>query len=532
MSVKDKNSHQGAMPQHTILDSGSDKYMVEAVLGAGGFGITYKVLRLSDHATIAMKEYFPKALCERNETDSVTVSYLKTNSEGFANGLKDFITEAKRLKNVNVNHPNIVRIGECFKANDTAYYVMEYVDGPDLKKYITTHGKKPLTPEQALSIMRPVLSALSLLHRNYLTHLDIKHENIVLNQLPDGSLRPVLIDFGQSKHYDKKGNATSKLTNAGISPGFSPIEQYSGLKEFTPQADIYSACATLLYMLTAATPPEALELSPSKLQMSIPASVPADIRGAILQGMRGVKEDRTQSVALLASQLGLDIDDTGDSGSVTTLLNLSEGSTRNWKKPALYAAAAAIVLAIGAGIFAIIPRGGAPEVAEAPLQDTVPVTVDDKPELLAETPTPAETVAPKPEPQKEPAPAPDNKPAPAEAKEKPREPVPTPPNMEKNQAPKPEAAVNAASKALEETKPAAAANDGALLKKAIETGDYQTVKTYADKGMKEAYVPLAKHYQKTGKYAEADRYAQKGKAAGASGADNVIQFLNTIGYYD
>ncbi|MDE5633185.1 MAG: protein kinase, partial [Muribaculaceae bacterium] len=150
---------------------------MEKVLGAGGFGITYKVERLSDGRVFAMKEYFRKELCERDDNHSI--SYLKSNRDIIENGLDDFITEARRLDRQNIAHPNIVAIYEVFKANNTAYYVMEFVPGDDLLRYIRKHKDTPLTEQQALSVMRPVLKAVALLHRNRITHLDIKHENII-----------------------------------------------------------------------------------------------------------------------------------------------------------------------------------------------------------------------------------------------------------------------------------------------------------------------------------------------------------------
>lgn len=314
----DAKKISGALSEGTVVVSSTARYVVSRVLGAGGFGITYKVIRQSDGLIFALKEYFPDKLCERGDGD--TMSYLKTNAQTIETGLHDFITEARRLNRENISHPNIVSVGEVFRTNNTAYYAMEYIDGCNLRQYVKNNGGKPLTVEEALSVMRPVLQAVSVIHGHMLTHLDIKHENIILTVEDNDSLRPVLIDFGQSKHYDKKGNATSQLTNAGCSEGFSPPEQYLGLYEFTPQADVYALCATLLYLLTGKQPVKSSEISATVITGMLGEDIPAHIVNAIISGMRKDKVDRTSSVELLAKNLGVDISSENHEGNVTRLL--------------------------------------------------------------------------------------------------------------------------------------------------------------------------------------------------------------------
>ena len=123
-----------ALTVGTVVVSPTCNYVVVEVLGAGGFGITYRVARQTDGKILALKEYFPDKLCERG--DGNTMSYFKTNAQTIETGLKDFLTEAGRLDKQNISHPNIVQIEEVFKANDTAYYAMEYIDGRNLYQYV------------------------------------------------------------------------------------------------------------------------------------------------------------------------------------------------------------------------------------------------------------------------------------------------------------------------------------------------------------------------------------------------------------
>lgn len=337
----------GALSKGTVIKSPRYEYRVEKVLGAGGFGITYMVTRVSDGTVFALKEYFPSTLCERGEVGKVT--YLKTNALKFEEGVRDFITEAKRLDKQNISHPNLISVEEVFKANDTAYYIMEYVDGATLRQYIKKQHNRPLTLEQALSVMRPILQAVALIHKKRLTHYDIKHDNILLTEEEDGSLRPVLIDFGQAKHYDKKGDATSTLTNAGCSDGFSPQEQYAGLPKFTPQADVYAICATMLYLLTAKVPPKASDISTMSILSLLGDLIPPRVKDALVNGLRKDKDDRTQTVEKLAEDLGLDITTQTQDGSVTRLLNIHRHRKFDYSRFIIPAAGIAVVAAIVGG---------------------------------------------------------------------------------------------------------------------------------------------------------------------------------------
>ena len=382
-----------ALTVGTVVVSPTCNYVVVEVLGAGGFGITYRVARQTDGKILALKEYFPDKLCERG--DGNTMSYFKTNAQTIETGLKDFLTEAGRLDKQNISHPNIVQIEEVFKANDTAYYAMEYIDGRNLYQYVKANHGRPMSVEQVLSVMRPVLQAVSILHKNKLTHLDLKHENIILTTEDDGSVRPVIIDFGQSKHYDKKGKATSQLTNAGCSEGFAPPEQYHGLTKFTPQADVYALCATMLYLLSGKQPIKSSDMSATVITSTLPADTPQRIKDALIRGMRRDMEDRLQSVEQLAEALGIDISSQDREGNVTRLLNLKTSASFDPKKLIKPAIAVAILAAIGFGTWWISSRFSNSSATALPTDSTAVLTSDststDLP-ALAEGTTIAESV--------------------------------------------------------------------------------------------------------------------------------------------
>lgn len=306
--MSDTNFPQ-ALPTGTLLRGSANSYRIERVLGSGGFGITYlasttlSVDGISVKAHFAIKEHFPKELCFR-EPDGMVYCHTN-NSERVEATLKDFVTEARRLRKIAAatSNQNIVKVREVFEANGTAYYVMEYLEGPTLAAYIGQHGA--LDEAQALTIMQPILHAAENLHANSITHLDIKPANIVLCSDGYSGMRPVLIDFGLAKHYDASGAATSTINTIGCSKGYAPLEQYAGLSKFSPQSDVYALAATLLFMLTNQTPPHAEDITPQHIAgMLYGTGVSAETVRAIQHGMAYSRADRTASATQLIRELG------------------------------------------------------------------------------------------------------------------------------------------------------------------------------------------------------------------------------------
>lgn len=177
------------------------------------------------------------------------------------------------------------------------------------------------------------MEAVSYLHDNRLTHLDIKPDNIILETGEKaGIFRPVVIDFGQSKHYDHRGNATSTLTNAGCSEGFAPPEQYAGLTRFTPKADIYALGATMLYLLTAQQPPKSTEITASDIVAMLPMRTPKTIENAIIEAMQTDMRSRTPSVRAFASALGIDLN-IASGGKATEPIGVIRHRNRKYSTP-------------------------------------------------------------------------------------------------------------------------------------------------------------------------------------------------------
>ena len=294
---------KSALPvKNTILTGKSGrKYKILEVLGAGGFGITYKAVaevKLENGMTASMffaiKEHFMKG-CYR-DADRVRVICPPTMQTDVEQSREDFRTEAERLMKLNGQSPNIVKVNEWFDANGTRYYVMEYLDGQTLEQYV---GGRPQPEAKALSLLLPVAHAVELVHKEKLLHLDIKPDNIVLKtDIASGVTIPVLIDFGLAKHFDKNGKPTSHLVAKGATEGYAPIEQYAEIARFAPEIDVYALGATLFFLLTGQNPPKAFDIQTvTTLMERLPADVSPRVTEALMGAMQRNNFDRTQTVA-------------------------------------------------------------------------------------------------------------------------------------------------------------------------------------------------------------------------------------------
>lgn len=237
----------------TVLRSSEFTYTIEAVLGQGGFGITYlataevMVGDIPQEFRFAIKEHFVAELCERDGR-TMRVEYSRPVADKVERSRRDFMREANRLKKLGIWHPNIVRINEIFEANNTAYYVMQYLGDTSLQTCVA--GAGCLSLGQTRTLLEPVMEAVAMLHDNRVAHYDIKPGNIMLHNYR-GAQRPVLIDFGLAKHYDADGKATSTLGNGGYTPGYAPIEQTGAIKSFRPAAMCMPSPPPSIFVLPA-----------------------------------------------------------------------------------------------------------------------------------------------------------------------------------------------------------------------------------------------------------------------------------------
>lgn len=235
-----------ALPAATRLE----EYEIRAVLGVGGFGITYLGHDTLLHRPVAIKEYLPNALAVR-ATDATVHPKSEADQEQYRWGLDRFLQEARIL--ARFNHPNIVRVLRVFEAHGTAYLVMDFEAGQSLADHLAALPPGPsLNQTQLLGIFLPLLDGLRAVHSAGFLHRDIKPANILLR--PDGT--PVLLDFGSARQA--LGGHTQSLT-AVVTPRYAPLEQYYAEGKQGPWSDLYALGAVLYRCVTGAPPPDAVQ---------------------------------------------------------------------------------------------------------------------------------------------------------------------------------------------------------------------------------------------------------------------------------
>lgn len=247
-----------------------DQYGIEAVLGTGGFGITYKAFDNQLRQSVAIKEYLPAEMAGRS-TDNVTVQPRKNSSSQFRFGLDKFLDEARTL--ARFRHPNIVRVTRFLETNGTAYLVMDYVEGESLSDYLN-RTRTPVTENQIKAWFIPILQGLVTVHDAGFLHRDIKPGNIYLRDNGE----PVLIDFGAARQaLGEQSNSVTGIFTAG----YAPTEQYgSEGKKQGPWTDLYSVGATLYRCISGQTPVDAPTRQSALVEGDADPLVPAREVGA------------------------------------------------------------------------------------------------------------------------------------------------------------------------------------------------------------------------------------------------------------
>ena len=281
------------LTQGMLLQSG--KYKIICQLGQGGFGITYLAEQTGLGRKVAIKEFYMAEYCQREGDTTIITSASSGCNEIIEQYKRKFIKEARTI--ASLSNPHIIQIYDIFEENNTAYYVMEYLEGGDLKARIPSGGMdEPL----AINIIRQIADALAYVHKQNILHLDVKPSNVIFRD----NHTAVLIDFGIAKHYDEKSGGETSSTPVGLSEGYAPLEQYenSGVITFSPATDIYSLGATLYNMLTGQYPPSASYV----MNMGIPAlpsNITSKTAGAVEKAMAFRMLNRPQTINAFLSLL-------------------------------------------------------------------------------------------------------------------------------------------------------------------------------------------------------------------------------------
>ncbi|MBK6088299.1 protein kinase domain-containing protein [Ruminococcus difficilis] len=273
--------------QGTILNN---KYLVGDAIGEGGFGITYVGFDLNLELKIAIKEFYPNGYANRNNTlgNNVTLNY-QHEGEYFKNGKEQFLREAQNIAKFS-KEDGVVDVRDYFTENNTAYIIMEYLEGDTLAAYLKKHGR--MEAQAVFQLMLPVMHALDKMHNTGIIHRDISPDNIMFTE--DHSVR--LMDFGSARYFTESEKKTMSVM---LKPGYAPYEQYSSKGDQGPWTDVYGLCATMYKCITGNTPVDSLLRCKSdtlKKPSQMGVGISPALEAVLMYGLAVFPEQRCRSM--------------------------------------------------------------------------------------------------------------------------------------------------------------------------------------------------------------------------------------------
>ena len=284
---------EGQLHAGTVLNgSGLHRYITGAAIGQGGFGITYIAVDMDSGERVAVKECFPTQ-CAQRGVNGVAVEARSGFEQTLQGALESFLEEARLLARQGAL-ASIVQVRDFFRANGTAYLVMEYLDGVTLKNMMCTGGVIPA--QELLRRLRPLIGDLGRLHASGVIHRDISPDNLMW--MPSGGIK--LLDFGCARSMEN-----GKSMSVQLKHGFAPVEQYQTRGQ-GPWTDIYALCATIYYCTTGRLPTPAVERLEGG-ELTAPTALGSDLtprqEAALLWGMEVQPARRPQAMEDLAAAL-------------------------------------------------------------------------------------------------------------------------------------------------------------------------------------------------------------------------------------
>ena len=272
------------------------RYLIGKALGAGNFGVTYIGWDSVLEQKVAIKEYLPGDCSTRVYQQKEVTVFSEEKAQDFKEGMEQFVQEAKRLAKLQ-NITGIVQVYDSFYANETAYIVMEYLQGETLNASLKKQGKMPV--KEATEIVIQVLQALTQVHKAGILHRDIAPDNIFITS--EGKVK--LLDFGAARFVVSQ---KSKSLSVILKAGYSPIEQYTGKGKQGPWTDVYAVAATFYKMITGITPDESMERA-VKDTLQSPSSIGIKISKGIEHALHNAlnvnAENRTQTAEQFLEEL-------------------------------------------------------------------------------------------------------------------------------------------------------------------------------------------------------------------------------------
>ena len=273
----------------------SGRYLVGRALGEGGFGITYIGLHTTLSKRVAVKEFYPSGAANRTNQVSEEVIITKEKQPFFRKGVERFLAEAKNIAAF-PDEDGIVDVIDYFQENNTAYIVMEYLEGETLKDYTDRHGLFDI--DELITLLVPMMKSLNVIHSQGVVHRDISPDNIMYTK--NGKFK--LMDFGSARYYTNEDRQMSII----LKQGFAPEEQYRANGKQGPHTDVYALCATVYACITGKVPPSSLDrlsedtlVPPSRLGVPIKPYQ----EQALMHGLAVRAADRTPDIETLSKEL-------------------------------------------------------------------------------------------------------------------------------------------------------------------------------------------------------------------------------------
>ena len=379
-----------ALPCGTVLGG---RYVIGRVLGQGGFGITYVGWNLTLEIPVCIKEYFPDGAAMRSSEQSQLVFWgASENAQSLKQSRESFVKEARKAVKLSAL-PSVVKVWDVFYENETAYIVMNYIEGETLKSRLV-RTQKTLGEKECVELLAPVIRDLEKAHKLGIIHRDIKPDNLMLDA--EGELN--LLDMGAAKDLAKAAqNGGAPSSTLVVSQGFSPMEQYSAKGNIGPWTDVYAMCATIYYCVTGRLLPTPMDrLNGEAVSFD---GLSASFAAALEKGLAIQADARFQTIGELLDALTEAVKNPNakpkpikkkaepqNTGKTTP----ETPKKKNRLVPAL-AVAAALLIAVGVYFM----KGRQPDIVVTPPPNT------DVTAVPTSTPTPTPTVN-TPEPMPEP----------------------------------------------------------------------------------------------------------------------------------
>lgn len=311
------------------------KYVIERVIGEGGFGITYYARHNLLNQAFAIKEFFVSGRCVR-DTQHHTISLQDISIETFEKYRQRFVDEAKTL--IHLDHPGVVKVVDIFEENNTSYIVMPFIEGETLQHMVETKGRLPY--EVAVNYIAQLSEAVAYIHGKHILHRDIKPENLIIT--PGNKM--VLIDFGSAREFvhDEVQNQTAILTH-----GYAPMEQYAANGKKGNYTDIYALGGVFYFALTGEKPMDAIDrtMGQMKSPKELNPEIPDAVNKTIMKAMEMKPEDRYQTV----KEFMIDLVGEQAASGQTEVSQMPQGGTAKRSKAWIWVLAILVIL-LGSGI--------------------------------------------------------------------------------------------------------------------------------------------------------------------------------------